>query len=154
MEKTSQSQHEAWMREAIALAKKAADLGEVPVGAVVVQNNRIVGSGFNQPISSQDPTAHAEVVALRNAARAVQSYRLTQCTLYVTIEPCTMCAGALVHARIAHLVYGATEPKAGVVESHGCLLNGDNMNHKVTFCGGILATECGDQLRYFFKNNR
>jgi len=146
--------HEEWMREALALAQQAEQTDEVPVGAVLVKDNQIVGRGFNQPISTNDPTAHAEIMALRDAAKRLGNYRLPDCTLYVTIEPCTMCAGAMVHARIKQLVYGASEPKAGVIESNGQLLNAEFFNHSIIPLGGVLAAECSALMSQFFKRRR
>jgi len=145
---------EEWMRYAIALAARAEAAGEVPVGAVIVSDNRVVGEGWNQPISAADPTAHAEIVALRMASQAANNYRLPGCTLYVTLEPCTMCVGALVHARIERLVYGTTEPKAGAVESQAVLLASPYFNHRISHVGGVLASECQHQLSYFFQQRR
>lgn len=143
------------MRHAMALAHRAAELGEVPVGAVVVsEGGQVVGEGWNQPISTADPTAHAEVMALRDAGLRLENYRLPSTTLYVTIEPCTMCAGALIHARVARVVYGATEPKSGVVESNPCAFEGGHLNHKLEYLGGVLAKDCSDLMSSFFKNRR
>lgn len=143
-----------WMRYALDLAAQGEALGEVPVGAVIVRDQVILGEGFNQPISGCDPTAHAEVVALRMAAERERNYRLPAATLYVTLEPCTMCVGALVHARIARLVYGTREPKAGAVESQSRLLESEYFNHRVGFEGGVLAAECQHQLSHFFQQRR
>ena len=143
-----------WMEYAISLAAKAEALGEVPVGAVIVKAGAIVGEGFNQPITACDPTAHAEIIALRQAANQLQNYRLIDSTIYVTLEPCTMCVGALVHARIARLVFGTTEPKAGAVVSKSQLLNNDYFNHSVGYSGGLLATQCQHQLSNFFAMRR
>ncbi|MGK0442554.1 MAG: tRNA(Arg) A34 adenosine deaminase TadA [Pseudohongiellaceae bacterium] len=145
---------EKWMRYALNLAKKAAEQGEVPVGAVVVNGGEIIGEGWNRPIISCDPTAHAEVVALRDAGLNEQNYRLPGTTLYVTIEPCTMCAGAIIHSRVTRVVYGATEPKSGVIESNPCVFDGEHLNHKVEFSGGVLASECSDIVSSFFKARR
>ena len=142
------------MREALALAEQGAALGEVPVGAVLVQDGQIVGRGFNCPISRHDPSAHAEMVAIRDAAQAVANYRLPGSTLYVTLEPCSMCAGLTVHARIQRVVYGATEPKAGVVVSRGQFFAQEFLNHRVLVEGGVLAQECGEMLREFFRLRR
>ncbi len=142
------------MHHALALAAKAAAVDEVPVGALVVLNDEIIGEGWNQPISSHDPTAHAEVIALRNAAKKLANYRLPEATLYVTIEPCTMCAGALVHARIGRVVYGAVEPKSGVAESNGCIFQGAHLNHQVELIGGVLAAQCSDLISGFFQRRR
>jgi tRNA(adenine34) deaminase len=142
------------MRRALQLAERAAAEGEVPVGAVVVMDGRIVGQGFNRPIRAQDPTAHAEIVALRSAAAQVGSYRLTGADLYVTIEPCLMCAGALVHARIARLVFGAREPRAGAVASMLRALELPHLNHRVEVVEGVLAEEASALLRAFFAARR
>lgn len=142
------------MREALREAGRAAEAGEVPVGAVVVLGDDIVGRGFNRPISTCDPTAHAEVVALRVAAASLANYRLPGATLYVTIEPCAMCVGALVHARIALLVYGASEPKAGAVVSTIDLLSHGSFNHRVDVCGGVLEEPCKALVQGFFKARR
>ena len=142
------------MREALVLAVEGAALGEVPVGAVLVQDGAIIGRGFNCPISSHDPSAHAEMVAIRAAASSVNNYRLPGSTLYVTLEPCSMCAGLIVHARIARVVYGATEPKAGVALSRGEFFSQGFLNHRVLIEGGVLAEECGAVLSEFFKARR
>ncbi len=143
-----------WMQYALQLAAKGEAMGEVPVGAVIVREGDILGEGWNQPISSHDPTAHAEVVALRQAALCEQNYRLIDSTLYVTLEPCTMCVGALVHARVARLVFGTREPKAGAVVSKAQLLNSDYFNHRVHYVGDVLAQECQHQLSQFFAMRR
>lgn len=143
-----------WMRYALDLASQAQALGEVPVGAVIVQDGKVLGEGFNQPISGQDPTAHAEIVAIRQAAQQIENYRLVGATLYVTLEPCTMCVGAMVHGRIERLVYGTEEPKAGAVKSATELLNAPWFNHQVDVSGGVLAEECGQQLSDFFRQRR
>lgn len=148
------SQDEPFMREALALASEGAALGEVPVGAVLVQDGEIIGRGFNCPISTHDPSAHAEMVAIRAAARDLCNYRLPSSTLYVTLEPCSMCAGLIVHARIARVVFGAAEPKAGVAVSRGQFFNQDFLNHRVLLEGGLLAEECGAVLSAFFKARR
>lgn len=142
------------MREAMGLAHEAESLGEVPVGAVVVRDGVIVGRGFNAPISSHDPSAHAEVRALRDAALRLANYRLPGCTLYVTLEPCAMCAGAIQHARIARLVYGAPDPKTGACGSVVNLFDEARLNHHAEIVGGVLAEECGDLLRAFFAARR
>jgi len=142
------------MREALALAAQGAALGEVPVGAVLVHEGQIVGRGFNCPISQHDPSAHAEMVAVRDAAQALQNYRLPGVTLYVTLEPCSMCAGLIVHSRIQRVVYGATEPKAGVVVSRGQFFEQAFLNHRVLVEGGVLAEECGAVLSEFFRQRR
>jgi tRNA(Arg) A34 adenosine deaminase TadA len=148
------SRDREFMREAMALAEQGAALGEVPVGAVLVLEGQVVGRGFNQPITAHDPSAHAEMVAIREAAAAAGNYRLPGSTLYVTLEPCSMCAGLLVHARIQRLVYAATEPKSGVVVSRGVFFAQDFLNHKVLVEGGVLAEECSAMLSAFFKARR
>ena len=145
---------EQFMREALALAGEAAAAGEVPVGAVVVREGVVVGRGFNRPISSHDPTAHAEVVALRDAAQRLANYRLTGCDLYVTLEPCAMCVGAMVHARIARIVFGARDPTTGACGSIMDLPAQANFNHHGRFEGGVLAEECGGVLKRFFADRR
>lgn len=142
------------MREAIAEARKGAELGEVPVGAILVRDGTIIGRGFNQPISSHDPSAHAEMVALRQAALADNNYRLPGTTLYVTLEPCTMCSGLLVHSRINRLVFGASEPRSGAVVSRAQVLDQPWLNHRVLVEGGVLAEECGALLTEFFRARR
>lgn len=146
---------EQWMRHALVLAERAEQEGEVPVGAVLVgADGAMLGEGFNQPIGRCDPSAHAEIVALRAAASTVGNYRLPDTTLYVTVEPCAMCAGALVHARVARLVYGASEPRAGVVNSQLALLEQPFFNHRVAVTGGVLAEECGRRISGFFAGKR
>ncbi len=142
------------MHQALELARKAAAQGEVPVGALVVLDDKVIGQGWNQPILSNDPTAHAEIVALRDAASTLANYRLPLATLYVTIEPCTMCAGALIHARVARVVYGATEPKSGVAESNGCLFGYEHFNHQVEVQGGVMAEQCSEVMSAFFLARR
>ena len=151
---SDQIDHERWMREALILAEQAADADEVPVGAIVVQDGEIIGRGFNQPIRSCDATAHAEIVALRSASQFRNNYRLPGTTIYVTIEPCTMCLGALIHARVERLVFGATEPRAGAIVSQASLIDADHFNHRLTFVGGVLADECSTLLQNFFKSRR
>lgn len=143
-----------WLATARELAELAADNDEVPVGAVVVWQGEVVGRGYNRLIGSCDPTAHAELMALREAARTLGNYRLNDCTLYVTLEPCTMCVGAMVHARIGRLVYGTTEPKAGVVESQAQLLDAPYFNHSVQVTSGVDREACQQQLSHFFKRRR
>lgn len=145
---------EQWMRYALNRARQAAERDEVPVGAVLVKDGELVAEGFNQPIGAVDPTAHAEIVVLRRGAEALANYRLTGATLYVTIEPCLMCVGAMVHARIGRLVYGAPEPKAGAIESAMKALEHPNLNHRFTVTAGVLAEECGEVLRAFFRERR
>ena len=142
------------MREAIAEAEGARDDGEVPVGAIVVLDGRVIARGRNAMIGSNDPTAHAEIVAMRNAATFLKNYRLVGATIYSTIEPCAMCAGALVHARIERLVYGAKDPKAGAVETHFGICNSDFLNHQLIVEGGILEAECRRVLQSFFRERR
>jgi len=142
------------MREALVQARLAANAGEVPVGAIVVLDDEIVGRGFNHPVSASDPTAHAEIAALRDAAARVGNYRLTGAALYVTIEPCLMCAGALVHARIGTLVFGAPEPKAGAIVSRMRALEHEALNHRVMVVGGVLEEECREVVQAFFRARR
>ncbi len=146
--------HERWMREALSLAQQAAEADEVPVGAIVVHNGEIIGRGFNQPIRSCDATAHAEIVAIRSASQFRNNYRLPGTTVYVTIEPCTMCLGAMIHARVDRLVFGATEPRAGAVVSQGSLLEAGHFNHQLSFIDGVLAEECSSLMQSFFRNKR
>jgi tRNA(adenine34) deaminase len=143
-----------WMQQALELARLAQARGEVPVGAIVVRDNKLLGSGYNQPISACDPTAHAEIVALRAAALHAANYRLPGATLYVTIEPCTMCVGALIHARVARVVFGASEPRAGAVCSSQQLLDLEVYNHRVNWCGGVLAEDCAGVMQDFFRSRR
>lgn len=145
---------EFFMREALSQAVAAGCLGEVPVGAVVVREGVIVGRGFNSPIGDSDPTAHAEVAALRDAARNLGNYRLPGCELYVTLEPCAMCAGAIMHSRIARVIYGARDPKTGVHASVLDLFAVDQLNHHTEIVGGVLADECGQLLSRFFAERR
>ena len=142
------------MAEALVLARRARETGEVPVGAVVVAEDAVIGAGFNQPISSNDPTAHAEIVALRDAAKRIRNYRLTGATLYVTIEPCQMCVGAMVHARIARVVYGTREPKAGAIESAMQAHQHPSLNHRIAALGGVLEPECRTLIQEFFQSRR
>lgn len=146
---------EHWMRHALALAGRAAAAGEVPVGAVLVGNGEAIGEGWNRPIAEHDASAHAEISALRDAGRRVGNYRLTGTTLYVTLEPCVMCAGAIVHARVARVVYGATDPKAGACGSVFDLLPSDGrFNHRTECVGGVLGPACAELLRGFFRARR
>ena len=149
-----QAEDERWMQHALQLADRAAQSGEVPVGAVVVRDGDVLGEGWNQVISAADPTAHAECVALRAAAKKLDNYRLPGSTLYVTLEPCTMCVGALVHARVGTLVFAAREPRAGVVCSQQAQLDAAFYNHRVEWREGVLAEESALRLREFFKNRR
>jgi len=145
---------ELWMEEALRCAQRALEAGEVPVGAVVVCNERIIGRGWNRNISESDPAAHAEIVALREAGAAVGNHRLEGCELFVTIEPCAMCAGALVHARIKRLVYGADDPKAGAVHSVMQVVNHPQLNHQMQVQGGVLAGRSAELLQTFFRSRR
>jgi tRNA(adenine34) deaminase len=146
--------YDALMRAALTQARAAGSAGEVPIGAVVAVDDRIVAEGYNQPISSVDPTAHAEIVAMRAAAKASGNYRLTGATLCVTVEPCAMCVGAIVHARIGTLVYGAPEPKTGAVRSTIKLLDDSLWNHRVVIVGGVMADDCRQLLQEFFADRR
>jgi tRNA(adenine34) deaminase len=143
-----------FMRTALDLAAEAQEAGEVPVGAVVVSGDAVIGRGYNRPISAADPTAHAEVMALRDAAKYLGNYRLTGCTLYVTLEPCAMCIGAIFHARIARLVFGAAEPKTGVCGSVIDLPAELRLNHHTQVIGGVLAEEAESKLKHFFASRR
>ena len=145
---------QSFMRAALEQAQEAGRRGEVPVGAVVVLSESVVGVGFNQPIAARDPTAHAEIVALRDAAQRLGNYRLTGATLFVAIEPCQMCVGAMVHARIARVVYGTSEPKAGAIESAMQAHEHASLNHRMAATGGVLEEECRSILQAFFKNRR
>ncbi len=146
--------HDAFMRIALEQARVAAAAGEVPVGAVLVIDGEVAGAGFNQPIGSHDPTAHAEVVAIRAAAARVGNYRLTGSTLYVTVEPCLMCVGALVHARVGTLVFGAVEPKSGAIASSVRAHESPGLNHTFDIVSGVLADECREIIQEFFKDRR
>ena len=148
------AQHTGFMSLAIELAQQAAKAGEVPVGAVIVKNGEIIGTGHNLSITNHDATAHAEIVALRNASESLGNYRLKGCDLYVTIEPCTMCLGAMVHARINRIVFGAKEPRAGALQSQFRLLDDGHFNHSIDVIGGILADECGEIMTQFFRKRR
>jgi len=145
--------HEQFMRRALEEALRARDAGEVPVGAVVVSGDRVVGTGFNRPIGAQDPTAHAEIVALGAAGQALGNYRLTGTTLYVTVEPCLMCVGALLHARVATVVYGVADPKGGAVRSI-LDVSALPLNHRFESIEGVLAEECRELLQAFFRDKR
>jgi tRNA(adenine34) deaminase len=146
--------HEEGMRRALEEAARARAAGEVPVGAIVVRDGAEIGAGFNQPISTADPTAHAEIVALRAAARAAGNYRLSGATLYVTVEPCLMCVGAMVHARVARVVFGALEPKAGAVVSTQRAHEAAGLNHRLEVVGGVLEDECREAIQSFFRDAR
>ena len=143
-----------WMQRALELARHAEAMGEVPVGALVVRDQQVLGEGFNTLIRDHDPSAHAEMVAIRAAARAESNYRLPGTTLYVTLEPCSMCAGAIVQARIARVVYGADDPRTGAARSVFQILDHPQLNHRCEVVGGVLAEECGDLLRRFFRARR
>jgi tRNA(adenine34) deaminase len=143
-----------WMQHALQLADRAAALGEVPIGAVLIKDEQIIGEGWNSPISSHDPTAHAEIMAVRVAAHKLGNYRLLDTTLYVTVEPCVMCAGALVHARIKEVVFGASEPKTGAVSSAFSVLTAPQHNHQIVVRGGVLASEAAERLQVFFRSRR
>ncbi|RDL45445.1 tRNA adenosine(34) deaminase TadA [Marinomonas piezotolerans] len=145
---------EYWMSKAMELASAAAAENEIPVGAIVVLNDQVIGQGYNSPITCCDPTAHAEIQAIRDACANVNNYRLPESTLYVTLEPCSMCAGAIIHARIEKVVYGATEPKSGVAESQQTFFDHPFLNHHVKVVGGVLAEQAGVQLSNFFKYRR
>ena len=143
-----------YMAEALVLARAAQERGEVPVGAIVVRDDAIIGRGGNAPIAANDPTAHAEIAALREAARVVGNYRLPGCSIYVTLEPCAMCAGAILHARIGRLIYGASDPKTGACGSVVDLFGETRLNHHAAVVGGVLADECGKLLSDFFSGLR
>ncbi|MFP5506649.1 MAG: tRNA adenosine(34) deaminase TadA [Gammaproteobacteria bacterium] len=143
-----------WMQHALALAARAEAMGEVPVGAVVVRDGAVLGEGWNRPIADHDPTAHAEIVALRAAARAAGNYRLPGSTLYVTLEPCLMCTGAMVHARVERLVFGAFDAKRGAAGSQFDAFAAPGLNHRVAVAGGVLAEECAAALQAFFRQRR
>lgn len=145
---------EVWMGRALAMARRAAMAGEVPVGAVVVLDGEVIGEGWNRPIAAHDPTAHAEIVALRAAADRIGNYRLSGCALYVTLEPCVMCAGAILHARIARVIFGAYDPRAGASGSVFDVLETDRLNHRVDVLGGVRSAECRAMLASFFEERR
>ena len=150
----NQATDEAWMRYAFRLAQRAEQQGEVPIGAVVVKDDLCIAEGWNAPIVTHDPTAHAEMVALRKAGLALENYRLSDATIYVTLEPCVMCMGAISHARIKRLVFGAFDPKRGAVCHALSLTNASFLNHRISWDGGILETECSELLRDFFRARR
>jgi len=145
---------EQFMQRAIELARRAEAEGEVPVGAVIVKDGEIIAEGWNRPIANHDPTAHAEIQVIRAAAKTVANYRLPDTTLYVTLEPCLMCIGAVTHARIKRVVYGATDPRAGAVQSIYTITDDRKLNHHIDVEGGLLADECGQLLRNFFRQRR
>ena len=145
---------EFWMSRALELAREAERMGEVPIGAVLVLDNECVAEAWNQPIAAHDPSAHAEMLAMRQAGQKLGNYRLNNTTLYVTLEPCAMCAGAIIHARVARVVYGATDPRAGAGGSVFQILDSDKLNHRVRITGGVLETACTKLLQDFFKKKR
>lgn len=151
---SAEARAEYWMQRALILAQRAEQNGEVPVGAVVVMANEIVGEGWNRPISSHDPSSHAEINAIRAAAAHLGNYRLTGAELYVTLEPCVMCAGAIIHARISRLVFGAHDPRAGAAGSVFDILPTDKLNHRVEVSAAVMAPECADILQAFFRQRR
>ena len=150
----SELNHEHWMRHALTLARRAWEEGEVPVGAVLVHNNQVIGEGWNRSIGRHDPTAHAEIMALRQGGLVLQNYRLLETTLYVTLEPCVMCAGAMVHGRIGNLVFGARDAKTGAIGSLMDVVGHPGMNHQVMVTEGVLAEECSAMLSAFFRARR
>ena len=153
-EESEAARHERFMCRALVLAQCAAAEGEVPVGAVLVRDGVIIGEGWNRPIATHDPSAHAEMIAMRDAASRLGNYRLPGTTLYVTLEPCVMCAGAIIHARVSRLVFGARDPKAGAVDSVYDVIARPRLNHVVEWSGGVLEEECGTVLREFFRKRR
>lgn len=148
------TQDETWMAEALRLAKKAGSEGEVPIGAVVVRGGQVIGRGWNRNISLHDPSAHAEIMAMRDAGTALENHRLTGCSLYVTLEPCPMCAGAMIHARLARIVFGASDPKTGAAGGKFDILGDPAHNHAAKIEGGCLADECSTLLKDFFRQRR
>ncbi len=151
---TVQHRDDYWIAQALQLAKQAELQGEVPVAAILTRQDQQVAEGYNQPITHNDPTAHAEIVALRQGAKALNNYRLLDTTLYVTLEPCAMCVGAMLHARIKRLVFGASDSRVGAVTSVFHLLDEPSLNHRIEWCGGVMAAECGDLLKQFFRKRR
>lgn len=143
-----------WMERALALADQASSIGEVPVAAIVVKEGELIAEAWNQPISTCDPTAHAEVLAIRKASQAIGNYRLVDCELFVTLEPCAMCTGAIIHSRVKRLIYGAKEPKAGAIESRLKLIEEGYGNHYLTVTGGVLEERCSEKLSAFFAQRR
>lgn len=152
--KDSQNKDDYWMRHAMTLAHKAESIGEIPVGAVLIQDDKVIAEGWNQSISTNDPSAHAEMIAIRAAAKLLDNYRLPNTTLYVTLEPCPMCAGLLVHSRIDRLVFGAYDNKSGAAGTMMNLCQHPELNHSLTVVGGVLASECGEMLSVFFRQRR
>lgn len=150
----SSEQDQHWMLQALELADKAKEQGEIPVGAILVRDNQIIGQGWNQSITLNDPSAHAEMMAIRDAGKNIRNYRLINTTLYVTLEPCPMCAGLLVHSRIDKLVYGASDQKTGAAGSLMCLVNDSRLNHQVEVTRGVLAELCSEKLSEFFRQRR
>lgn len=146
--------HDRWMHHALNQARIAFEVDEVPVGAIIVHNERIIGEGYNQRESLNDPTAHAEMIAITQAAESIDSWRLLECTMYVTLEPCTMCAGAIVQARLPRVVYGATDPKGGACDTLFQITSDVRLNHQALVMGGVLQDECGMLLREFFRKQR
>ncbi len=149
-----QEADEQWMRHALSLAQRAADEGEVPVGAVLIQDGQLIGEGWNRPIAEHDPSAHAEIKTLRAAAASIGNYRLPGTSLYVTLEPCAMCAGAIIHARVQRVIFGAWDEKAGAVRSVYDLISNPRLNHAPEWVGGVLELQCAEQLRNFFRMRR
>ena len=147
-------EHQHWMQQALLLAEKAQEIGEVPVGAILVKDNKIIGQGFNQPISKNDPSAHAEILALREAGQTLQNYRLVGTTMYVTLEPCAMCAMAMVHARIKALVFATSEPRTGAAGSLYQLVQNSGHNHQIEMVEDVLQQESSEMLKRFFKARR
>lgn len=153
-ERTTTASDELWMEEALRAAQRALDAGEVPVGAIVVSQGRIVGRGWNRNITDSDPSAHAEILALRDAGKNAGNHRLGDCELFVTIEPCAMCAGAMIHARLKRLIYGADDPKAGAIHSVMQVMNHPQLNHRMEVRGGVLAGRSAGLLQEFFRRRR
>lgn len=151
---TSNENHQYWMQKALALAHKAEAAGEVPVGAVIVKDNQLIAEGWNQPIRSNDATSHAEIIAMRKAGEKLNNYRLIDTTMYVTLEPCSMCVGAMIHARVAKIVFGASEPRTGALGGAFNLLEANQHNHKFEIESGVMAEQCRDLLQRFFKSRR
>jgi len=149
-----QATHEHWMQRALQLAQKAADEDEIPVGAIIVKDNKIIAEGWNQPIQNHDPSAHAEMAAIRNAGKILKNYRLIDTTMYVTLEPCSMCVGAIIHARVGQLVFAASDLKTGATGGAINLIHNDIHNHKVEVIGGVMEIECKKLLQSFFKQKR
>jgi tRNA(adenine34) deaminase len=148
------SRDQYWMEQALILARKAADVDEVPVGAIIVKDNQLIAEGWNHPIQLRDPSAHAEMIALRQAGIALNNYRLPDTTLYVTLEPCVMCVGAMIHARVGRVVFGAHDAKTGAAGSMFDLLQSEKHNHKIEVTGGVLEAQCKEVLQDFFKRKR